>query len=90
MIAFQPVRVETGSDDEEGMLVFLDDRLLAILVRLSSQHDSMSRSGFLEHGFGLLDGPQHPSFEDVAEVEDWIHRRLEQRGGGGARVEPRT
>jgi hypothetical protein len=34
ILTTQPVRVATGHD-EEGCLIFADDRLVAVLVRLS-------------------------------------------------------
>ncbi len=48
----QPVRVRTGSD-EEGLLVFdADQRLVAVLVRLSDAHEDLGvvRQWFLETG----------------------------------------
>ena len=41
-LALQPVRVGNGTD-EEGMLVFDEDRrLLAVLTHLSDQYDGLS------------------------------------------------
>ena len=37
-LGFQPVTVETNAPDEEGCLVFADNRLVAVLVRLSHEH----------------------------------------------------
>jgi len=36
-LGLQPVTVETNAPDEEGCLVFADDRLVAVLVRLSEE-----------------------------------------------------
>jgi hypothetical protein len=52
-LAFQPVSLANG-DDDEGMLVFLDDKLVAVLARLSAQHDGKAGQWFLECGFGPL------------------------------------
>jgi hypothetical protein len=79
--AKQPVRVETGTRDEEGCLIFAEGRLVAVLVRLSDQHDSLAGQWFLEVGFGPIDGPQHPTFGDLEAAEAWIARRLAQRRG---------
>jgi hypothetical protein len=71
----QPVRVGNGFD-EEGLLVFdMDQRLVAVLVRLSEQHEEQAGRWFLEVGFGRLDGPNHPVFTDLDEAQDWIEQR---------------
>lgn len=72
----QSVRVDTGGPDEEGCLVFDNGRLIAVLVRLSSEHDQMlDRKWFLEHGFGELDTSEHPVFDDLGAAEGWIAAR---------------
>ena len=37
-LILQPVRVANGHD-EKGVLVFTEDRLLAVLVQLSDEHE---------------------------------------------------
>jgi hypothetical protein len=56
--------------------VFAEGRLVAVLVRLSDQHDSLAGQWFFEAGFGRLDGPQHPTFDDIEAAQDWIADRL--------------
>jgi hypothetical protein len=56
----QPVRVGTGAE-EEGCLVFSDDRLVAVLVRLSDVNEIAPGEWFFETGFGPLGGPEHPT-----------------------------
>lgn len=68
----RPVRVGTGSADEEGRLVFAGDRLVAVLVRLSEQHEALAGQWFLEHGFGELDTLEHPTFPDLDAAREWI------------------
>lgn len=75
-LALQPVRLATGSDDEEGVLVFADGRLVAVLVRLSDQHDDDAGAWFFEAGFGHLDGVEHPTFADLGVAQDWIATRM--------------
>ena len=77
-LTLQQVFVETGGPDEEGRLVFADGKLVAVLVRLSEQHEDEGLAGhwFFEAGFGRLDGPSHPSFGDLRAAENWIARRL--------------
>ena len=74
-LVLQPVRVATGSD-EEGMLVFSEDRLVAVLVRLSDTHEEIAGHWFLETGYGPLSGPDHPTFPDAVGAQVWISRRL--------------
>jgi hypothetical protein len=75
-LALQPVRVGTGTD-EEGMLVFDEDRrLLAVLTHLSDQYDGVSGHWYLEAGFGRLDDTQQPTFIDLDAARAWIVQRL--------------
>lgn len=79
-LTLQPVRVGTGTD-EEGMLVFDDDRrLVAVLTHLSSQHDGLAGQWFLEAGFGQLDEMHQPTFIDLEAAHDWIVQRLARQG----------
>jgi hypothetical protein len=75
-ITCQPVRVATGSDDEDGCLVFVDDRLIAVLVRLSGLHEALAGQWYLEAGFGLLDRPEQPTFDNLDAALAWIDQRL--------------
>lgn len=75
-LTIQPVRVATGSADEEGCLVFADSRLVAVLVQLSDQHGDAEGDWFLEAGFGRLARPEHPTFADLGAAQDWIGGRL--------------
>jgi hypothetical protein len=58
----QPTQVAT-INDEDGMLVFFDGRLVAVLVRLSDKNEVAPGDWYLEAGFGRgLDGrPTPPS-----------------------------
>ena len=71
----QSVRVAAGPD-EEGLLVFADERLVAVLTHLSNQHDKLAGHWFLEAGFGLLGGCSHPTFTDLDAAQDWMGRHL--------------
>ena len=76
MISLKPVQVATGADGD-GMLVFdHDQRLVAVLTRLSEQHEELSGRWFLEAGFGRVDGPLHPTFADLDSAQAWIGERL--------------
>ena len=74
--SLQPVRVATGFD-EEGMLVLDgEQRLLALLVRLSDTNEVAPGQWFVEAGFGRLDGGNHPTFSNLDMAQDWISQRL--------------
>jgi hypothetical protein len=74
-----PVRVGTGFD-EEGMMVFDgEQRLLAVLVRLSDDNEVAAGQWYLEAGFGRLDGGDHPTFSNLDMAQDWISQRLAHR-----------
>ena len=75
-LGFQPVIVETNAPDEEGCLVFADNRLVAVLVRLSEAHGKKAGCWYLEHGFGKLDGLAHPIFTDLNAARDWVAQRF--------------
>jgi hypothetical protein len=85
ILTLQPVRVETGGPDEEGRLVLADDKLVAVLVRLSEAQDDANLAGqwFLEAGFGGVDGPTHPTFGDLEAAQDWIRQRLAPKQAAG-------
>ena len=53
-LVLQPVRVATGAE-EDGLLVFEEDRLLAVLVRLSDANEVAPGAWFLEAGFLVFD-----------------------------------
>jgi hypothetical protein len=72
----QPVRIAVGGDDEEGCLVFANDELVAVLVRLSRLHEELAGRWYLEAGFGRLDGPHKPTFRDLGAAREWITRHL--------------
>ena len=75
----QPTRVATGAD-EEGMLVFADDRLAAVLVHLSDENEIAPGDWYLEAGFGpRLGSPNSPTFPSLDAAQDWIERRLAWR-----------
>jgi hypothetical protein len=75
-LRLQPIRVATGFD-EEGMLVFDEEqRLLAVLVRLSDENEVAPGQWYLEAGFGRIDGINHPAFSNLDMAQAWINKRL--------------
>jgi hypothetical protein len=75
-LRLEPICVATRSADEDGCLVYADERLVAVLVRLSTLHESASGRWFLEAGFGITDWQEQPMFADLDEAQVWITRRL--------------
>jgi hypothetical protein len=78
-LTLQPIRVATGFD-EDGMMVFdEEERLVAVLVRLSDENEVAPGQWYLEAGFGEIDGVQHPGFADLDTAQDWINQRRARR-----------
>ena len=78
-VTLLPVLVGTGTADEDGRLVFHGGKMVAVLVRLSHQHEGVSGHWFLEHGFGRVDHPCPPVFDGLDPACAWIARRLGPR-----------
>lgn len=72
----QPVQIATGSDDTESRLVFADGFLVAVLVRLSDEHEDEAGRWFLEAAFGRVADPNPPTFADMSEAQEWIEQQL--------------
>lgn len=76
ILRLQPVRVATGFE-EEGILVFdEEDRLVAVLVELSDQHEVAPGQWFLEAGFGPLSSVSYPTFADIDDGLAWISQHI--------------
>lgn len=75
-LRLQPVQVATGSQDQESNLVFHEGFLVAVLVRLSEQHEDEAGKWFLEAGFGRIDPLFPPLFADLDEAQAWILEQL--------------
>jgi hypothetical protein len=85
-VTLQPVRVNTGFE-EEGVLVFDEQqRLVAVLVRLSDQHEVAPGQWFMEAGFGPLGGITDPAFADLDAAQSWISQRLARRAWSSSAV----
>jgi hypothetical protein len=78
-ITFQPVRVRIDGHDTEGRLIFADDQLSAVIVRLDGETHVPDHKGrwHLEAGFGPCDARiAPPTFETPEEAEAWVRQRL--------------
>lgn len=74
-IGLEPVDIDTGSDDREGMLVNRDGRLVAILVRLSEGHDGAGK-WFVEAGFGMLRDLRDTTFPTLETAREWFASQM--------------
>ena len=77
-LAFQSIRVETDSRDQEGQLVFANSYLVAILVRLDPvQHpeEELRDQWFLEVGFGRCAVTSQTVFPTLDAVQAWVQER---------------
>ena len=71
-----PVQIAIGSDGTESQLVFHDGFLVAVLVRLSDDHEADAGKWFLEAGFGRIGHLRPPIFVDLEEAQTWIAGQL--------------
>jgi hypothetical protein len=78
-ITFQPVKVLVDGHDGEGRLIFVDDQLSAVIVRLDGEAHFSENDGLwhLEAGFGpcapRTPPPPFPTAEDAAV---WVSQRI--------------
>ncbi len=78
-LSLQPMRVATGFDEEGMMVLDEEQRLVAVLVRLSDENEVAPGQWYLEAGFGRLDGGSHPTFSNLDLAQEWISQRLAYR-----------
>jgi hypothetical protein len=77
-VALAPSRVNTGTRDEDGFLIYADGKLTGILVRLddSCHEPEMRARWFLEAAFGPLSTTEAIHFNSPAEATEWVTRKL--------------
>ena len=73
-----PVLVAAGEQDC-GLLVFNDEWLIAVLVRLSDKHGPIAGKWFLETGYGRFSGREQLIFADEMEAVAWFRSHLADR-----------
>lgn len=74
-ITFQTVSLN-ARDDHEARLVFVGQRLAAVLVLLSELHGPGAGGWFLEAGFGELQEENPPPFPDLDTAAGWIESHV--------------
>ncbi len=85
-ITWKPVCVGVGNRDEDGRMVMVNGKLVAILVHLTGPYETpeLRDKWFVEAGFGPLLG-KHELFSTWEEAEAWVHQHYEaerKRGSG--------
>lgn len=69
------LQVRTGSADSNGMLMFLDDHLIAVLVELTDEIHGDARGRWaLENTFGLFNLSAPETFASIEQAWDWLGR----------------
>ncbi len=85
-ITWKPVRVGAGTCDEDGRMVLVNGKLVAILVHLTGPYETpaLRDKWFVEAGFGPL-SDKHELFSTWEEAEAWVHQHCQaehKRGSG--------
>lgn len=77
-LLLRPIPVYTGSGDQDGQLVLVNGRLVAVLVHLDdTSHAGLIGAWFLEAGFGPCAHVVAPIFGDLDDAQNWIRRQLQ-------------
>ncbi len=84
-LTLQPIRVATGFDEEGMMVLDEEQRLMAVLVRLSDENEIAAGQWYLEAGFGQIDGGSHPLFSNLDMAQEWIGQRFANRTNSGSK-----
>jgi hypothetical protein len=72
-VTLHAIKVATASEDESGVLVFVDDKLVAVLVHLAARfHGEIRGHWFAEAGFGPCGGVIPPNFPVLNDALSWI------------------
>jgi hypothetical protein len=75
-LTFEPIRVATGFDEDGMMVLDEEQRLMAVLVRLSDENEVAPGQWYLEAGFGRIDGTSPPTFSNLDLAQAWIDQCL--------------
>lgn len=72
VLSKQAVTLDTDTPDRDGLLVFRDGRLIAVLSRLGDIHGPLEGHWYIESMFGDVPAFQPPTFETFRQFEDWL------------------
>ena len=76
LVTMQPIAVDTGSDDRDGMLVMANGMLVAVLVQLATPDHEDAGDWFVEVALGPLRAHLAPTFENLDDATRWMRRRI--------------
>ncbi len=76
LVTMQPIAVNTGSDDRDGMLVMANGMLVAVLVRLATPDHEDFGNWFVEVALGPLGDRLAPTFGSLDDATRWMRQRL--------------
>ena len=75
----QAVRLGPGTPDRDGVLIFHNGDLVAVLVQLTPEtHNGLGGQWFLEAGFGCCMDRNTPLFESPEAAEGWIGQQMRE------------
>ena len=83
-ISIQPVRLDTQDSDDDAVLVFRGEHLVAVASRLSDLHAGLTGRFFIEAVFGPRDLHAGATFASEEELRRWAE------GLGDCRPQPRA
>jgi hypothetical protein len=77
-ITWLPIRVETGSPEENGRLVLVNGKLVAVLVHVSDAHPEPDLRGrwFVEAGFGPI-FEKYKVFRSFEDAWAWVRQTFD-------------
>ncbi|MFE1598148.1 hypothetical protein [Methylobacterium sp. ID0610] len=82
-LASQAVRIATFTEPEDGLLLFANGRLVAIISQLrNSVSDELAGRWFLEAGFGPCAHRAPEAFDTAGDAERWVRSCLEVEWAG--------
>ena len=76
VLKLQPIAVDTGSLDRDGMLIIANGLLVGVLVRLDAPEHAHPGYWFLEAGFGPLQGVRVDAFPTLKHATGWVRHHL--------------
>ena len=76
VIRFEPVALDAAFGDNDGMLVYCENRLLAVLSCLGPLHDELAGRWFIEASFRELGIVASTTFETLDHLETTIREVL--------------
>jgi hypothetical protein len=84
-VTWEPIRVETGTAEEDGRLVLVNGKLVCVVVRLSDDHLMPDVQGkwFVEAGFGPL-FEQYTVLPTFEAVEAWVRQTFDDMARNGS------